>query len=241
MSGRSIRRVVALAIAALFLLIVAFLPATVPTADKSGVVLPGLATPIPVATGAVDSPIRPVGPLNNGSIIAQQFPANGARISSVAVFLGTYRRVNHGTLAVGVDARTNGTWENLATQSVNKETLTDNAFSSIVFSPPLEVANGQTVRITLSSDDDQRDAVTWWMNANWRPDGYVLSYNGEQQEGTARFTVTYSPRSGRLFQVLGPIWGRLTVFLTPAWRVVLLLGFALLGGSIIAMSRRLLA
>jgi hypothetical protein len=241
MSGRLVRRVAALAIAALFLLIVAFLPATVPTADNSGAILPGLATPIPVATGAVDSPIRPVGPLNNGAIIAQQFPANGTRIDSVAVFLGTYLRVNHGALEVGVDARTNGAWKNLATRSVNKETLADNAFYSIALSPPLEVAKGQTVRITLSSDDGRSDAVTWWMNANWRPDGYALFYNGERQEGTARFTVTYSPRSGRLFQVFGPIWGRLTVFLTPLWRGVLLLGLVLLGGSIIAMSRRLLA
>ena len=240
MSGRSIRRVVALAIAALFLLIVAFLPATVPTADKSGFVLPG-PTPIPAIAATGVSTIRPVGMLNNGAIIAQEFPANGARINAVAVFLGTYLRVNHGTVDVDVDARTNGAWNNLATRSVNKETLLDNAFYSIVFSPPLEVAKGQTVRITLSSNDDQRDAITWWMNANWRPDGYALFYNGERQEGTARFTVTYSPRSGRLFQMLGPIWGRLTVFLTPAWRVVLLLGFALLGGSIIAMSRRLLA
>lgn len=230
------RRALIIALSIAPLLIVAFLPVTAQVADVTGPPAP------PRATGTTtDTASRPIGGISGGMTAIQQFPAAGTSIRSVALLLGTYRRTNHGTAQVSVQANSDGAWRTLATQPVDKEKLQDNAFATITFSPPLIVAKDQPVRIVLEADGGASDAIAWWTNTGWKPDGYLLLFNGQEQEGTARFQVTYPPASGRLFRMLGSVWGRMTVFLNPFWRFVLLLGLGLLAGGIALTARALIA
>ncbi len=73
------------AIGTLFLAIVAGFPVKVPTADQSGVPLPGVPTVAPATTAANTPAIHPIGGLYSGITAQQQFPANGARVRSIRV------------------------------------------------------------------------------------------------------------------------------------------------------------
>jgi len=81
--------------------------------------------------------------------------------------------------------------------------------------------------------------VTWWVDGNVQPEGYALFYNGKRQEGTARFLVAYRAESGRLFQVIGPVWRRLTIFLDPFWQIVLIFGLVIAAGGFLLVGRNL--
>jgi len=228
------------AIGAIFLAIVAFFPVRVPTADESGILLPGVPTVAPVATAANTPAIHPIGGLYSGITAQQRFPANGARVRSIALFLGTYLRENHGSLKVTIQTDAAGTWQDLATQTVNEATIKDNAYQTFDFSPGITVRKGQTLQILVTADGDANNAVTWWVNGGLRPEGYALFYNGTLQEGTARFIVSYTAASGHLFEVVGPLWQRLTVFLDPLWQIVLAFGLCVLAGSIVLLGRYLI-
>ena len=239
MNVRYARRAAPVAIAIVVLAIVAFLPVTVPTADESGTPLPGIA---PAAlTNASNTPItRPIGGLFGSNTAKQQFPALGERIQSVALFLGTYQRENHGTLKVTIQSDTAGAWQDLATQAVDKAAIRDNAYQTIEFSPGLAVVKGQALQILVTTNGSANDAVTWWVNGDWQPEGYALFYNGKRQEGTARFLVSYAPVSGHLFQHLGPLWRRLTLFLDPLWQIVLVFGLCIMVGTFVLLGRHLM-
>ena len=236
MNTQHLRRAAPAAVAVVLLAIVAFLPVTVPTADDSG------APPISgAASGSDGSPAtdRPIGGLFQGIEAKQLFPATGTRIRSVALFLGTYKRENHGTLRVSLQVNAAGTWRELATRKVNETEIKDNAYQTIAFSPALVVPKGEMVQILVTADGSEKDAVTWWVNGAWQPEGYALFYNGTRQEGIARFLVSYTTKSGRLFQVVGPIWQRLTIFLGPLWQAVLVFGLCVVVGGFLLLGRHL--
>lgn len=235
MSATRLRRVAAALLMAVAFATIALLPVTVPTADDTNP-----PTPSPAADGA-ENPGRPVGPLYGGKTAEQQFPAGGTGIRSVAFAPGTYRRTNRGVARVTIQAMHDGKWQELATRAIDKQALKDNIFYSIAFSPPLAVAAGQPIRILLQSDGEMGDAIAWWSNTRWQPDGYLLSLDGMPQDGTALFRVSYAPATGRLFQLLGPIWERATVFLDPFWRIVLVVGLGLLAGGLVLIGLRLFA
>jgi hypothetical protein len=242
MNRRHLRRAAPFAVGLLILAFVALLPVTVPTADESGVPPPGPPTTTP-STGTSTPGVattRPVGALYGTITAKQDFPAAGARIASVALFLGTYQRANQGDAQVVVQANVAGEWKDLATRTVAKTELANNAYDTLSFSPPLTVAKGQPLQLLLRSDGGSGDAITWLVDTNWQPQGYALYYDDAPQPGTARFLVSYAPDTGRLFQVLGPLWGRLTVFLDPLWQVVLIFGFCALAGGFIVLGQHLI-
>lgn len=240
MNRRYLRVAVLVAIGALFLAVVAFLPVTIPTADESGVPLPGIPTIAPATTAAANRPaMHPIGRLYSGIMARQQFPANGGRVHSIALFLGTYQRENHGSLTVTVQADMAGTWQDVATWTMDEAAIKDNAYQTFNFSPAITVSKGQTLQILVTADSNANNAVTWWVNGDWQPEGYALFYNGERQEGAARFLVSYAPAAGRLFENLGPIWRRLTIFLDPLWQVVLIFGLSVLAGSLVLLGKHL--
>ncbi|MDQ6832307.1 MAG: hypothetical protein M3008_02810 [Chloroflexota bacterium] len=228
------------AIGTLFLAIVAVCPVKVPTADQSGVPLPGVPTVAPASTAANTPAIHPIGGLYSGITAQQQFPANGARVRSIALFLGTYLRENHGVLKVTVQADAAGIWQDVATRTVDKAAIKDNAYQTFDFSPAVTVRKGQALRILVTADGDANNAVTWWVNGSVQPEGYSLVYNGMPQEGTARFIVSYATASGPLFTVIGPFWQRITVFLDPLWQIVLVFGLCVLAGSLVLLGRYLI-
>jgi hypothetical protein len=234
MNARGIRRALIVSLGIIVLVVLAFLPVTVPTADVTG-------PPAPATDTTTDATSHLMGGISGGMMAIQQFPAASTDIQAVALLLGTYHRTNQGTARISMQANTNGAWQNLATQSVEKAKLQDNALYSFTFTPPLTVAKGQSVRIILESDGGANDAIGWWTNRGWKPDGYTLAFNGQEQEGTAAFQVTYAPATGRLFRMLGMVWNRMTVFLDPSWRFVLLIGLGLLGGGVILTGRALIA
>ena len=209
------------------LLIAALLPVSIPVDDD-------IETPIPPAETA-----RPVGPIFAGARADQELRATATRIRSVALFLATYQRANRGTARIDVQMNVDGQWRILATATVPKESLHDNAYYTASFSPPIPVEKGQRVRISLTADGGRNDAITWWTNTTWDPDGYSLTFNNQPQQGTARLRVSYAPASGYLPQMLPSLWARVTVLLDPLWRVVLILGLGALIGSFMALGSML--
>jgi len=205
------------------LLIAAFLPVSTPVDDN-------VETPIPAAETA-----RPVGPIFADATADQEFPATATRIRSVGLFLATYQRVNRGTARVDVQVNADGQWRILATAMVRKKNLRDNAYYTASFSPPIRVEKGQRVRISLTADGGQKDAISWWTNTTWYPDGYSLTFNDQPKQGTARIRVSYAPTSGYLLQIAPSLWARATIFLDPLWRVVLVIGLGALIGSFMAL------
>lgn len=235
MSGIGIRRAAGMLFAIAMLAVIALLPVVVPTVDTTD-------SPAPSpTTNAAENAARPTDGIFAGVTATQQFPAAGTSIHSIALLLATNQRVNHGTAHVTVQANTHDKWQNLAIETIEEETLQDNAFYTLSFSPPLRVMNGQPLRIVLQADGGAGDAIAWWTDTNWKPDGYMLTFNGTEQDGTARFMVSYSPESGHLFQLLVPIWHRMTVFLDPIWQIALLFGFGSLLGSLFLLGRHLFA
>ncbi len=156
-----------------------------------------------------------------GARVTQEFPAVTGKIAALALLFSTYARTNQGTLQVALDANTNGTWNNLATRSIQKGILEDTQFYTIEFSPPLDVAVGQMLRISLQTEDDSTQAVSWWADPDWQPAGYALRINGTPLPGTGIFAITTYRRYDHLFLAIGPIWSRITIFLNASWRLVL--------------------
>ncbi len=207
------------------LLAVALLPVSVPQGDDL----------------RIADPKRPIGEIEQGVTVSQVFPATGSAITSLEVLLGTYQRINHGTLIVTLAALHGATWHPLAMRTLAKETIRDNAFAAMSFTPPLAVTTGERLRLTLQSPDGPGDGVAWWTNPDTVRDGSILAVNGGEQKGTACFAVTYVHPTGRLYRMVGPIWGRMTLFLNPGWRVFLLVGLATLAATFLVVSGILLS
>lgn len=207
------RRLIRAVVVGLALLLLGLLPVSIPTGDDTTV--PG------------GPALQPVGGIFDGITVTQRFPAAGAEISAIALQLATYRRVNAGALDLTVYAETAGEWRPIAGRTTSKELVKDNAYHTFTFSPPLVVRKDQPLALEVRADGDAGQAVSWWMNPAWAPEGFQLLVNGQPQPGTGRFTVQYARRSGPLIMLLPRFWDRLTVFLDPLWQIVLALGFGL--------------
>lgn len=235
------RGLIAIAVGVLAIVAIGLFPVTLPATDNirvpDGTMRRLLGSPTPATNLDEPQPLGTTSPLYAGVTVRQQFVATGREIRVIALLFGTYRRANRGTVEVTLDADAQGQWQPLATRAIEKETLQDNTFVTLTFSPPLVVAKGQTLQITVRSEGSPRDAVSLGKNAAYRPEGYLLTVNDQREDGTLRFQVGYAPRSGRLFRMIGPLWERFTVFLTPLWRIVLLLGFGVLLASFLAIAR----
>lgn len=170
---------------------------------------------------------RPVGAIAQGVTVEQQFPAPREEIQAVSILLVTYQRANVGTLRLTLQAESGGQWRSLATQSVRKEALRDNAYHTFTFSPPVALRDARQLALTLQSDSTSDNAISWWANGTWRPPGFLLLVNGEPQPGAAVFKLTYKERSGRLWWMAPYLWQRVTIFLDPFWQGMLLFGLGL--------------
>jgi hypothetical protein len=204
----------------------------------------GFRTP---ATAAVPST-----PLVQGVEIVQQLPATGVPIEAIAIQLATYKRINVGTVRLTVQVLRGGQWQILATQTMRKDQLQDNAFQSFRFASPLVASAGERLAIAVTADGDSSQAISWWIdptlpkpatanegstdssaisdyiNPNSHQVGYQLLVNGVPQPGMAVFSITYVQESGPLVILLPALWRRLTVFLDPIWQAFLLLGVAMI-------------
>ncbi len=235
-----IRGFIALVIGLLAMLVVGLLPVTLPATDN--IEVPGPTTTLlpgaPPPNANLDEPqFGMVGPLYAGLIVRQQFAVTAEKIDAIALLFTTNHGTNRNTVQVGVDANVSGQWQSLATRVIEKQSLQDNAYSTLTFSPPLVAAKGQTLRITVRSEGSPLDEIALAKNAGYRPPGYLLTINNQRDDGTLRFRVGYTPRTGRLFAMIEPLWGRFTLFLTPFWRVVLALGFGVLIASFLVIPR----
>lgn len=216
----------------LILVAIGLLPVSLPTGDDTSTLA------IPQEAGANATP-RPIGGLFSGVTVAQEFPAAGTKISAASLVLATYQRANSGTIRVMLQTQTNGRWQTLGSQTMEKTTLRDNEPNTVRFDPPPVVKLGEIVRIVLQADGNAQSAISWWINPSDQRPGFALFLNGRPQPGTAQFQISYTRASGHLVAMIGPIWTRITVFLDPLWRLVLLLGTVVLFSSFLVLGRYL--
>jgi hypothetical protein len=236
MSGAA-RWYLSFGVVALALLVIGLLPVSRPLEDDtstSGAPTTQIgATPVAATT---DTAPLAIGPIDNGTVVTQDFPAAGTKITSLSLLLGVTQRLRQGTITVILQTQENGQWAPMATQMIDEARIKDNAFSTMSFEPPLAVARGQIIRIALAADTGADAAVTWYTNPAWNTPDFALFVNGDRRPGAGVIHVSYGRATGRVVQMLGPLWGRATIFLNPLWRVVLALGgVALLGGVTVAV------
>jgi hypothetical protein len=236
-----LKRLLPVLIGAFILVVVALLPISLATEDDTSTLAIArgdsvYTTPVPDATLV---PPRPIGGIFAGVTVAQEFPTTGTEINAVALVLATYQRANSGTIQVTMQTRMNDQWQTLGSRTVEKATLRDNVLNTVTFDPPLAVKRGQTIRIVLRADGDALNAISWWVAPSYQRPGFSLFLNDDPLPGTAQFQVSYARASGRLAEMIGPVWSRGTVFLDPFWRIVLAVGILLLLGSFLALGRYL--
>lgn len=227
------QRLLPVLIGLLILVVIGLLPVSLPTEDDSDMqaILQG--------NGVNATPPRPVGEIFAGVTVVQEFPATGTKISEAALVLATYQRANSGAIKVMMQTQVNGQWQTLSSQTVEKTKLQDNMPHTVAFDPPLVVKRGQIMRIVLQADGNEQNAITWWINPSDQRPGFALFYNGDPLPGTAQFQISYARASGRLVEMIGPLWTRMTVFLDPLWRAILAVGILLLFGSFLVLGRYL--
>ncbi len=226
------------------------LPALIPVCIGL-LLLVGIALlPVSVPQGddvAITQAKRPTMGIAHDVTVAQEFPATGKAITSLGLLLGTYGRANQGTFTLTIEGEQDGQWYVLAEEAAVKATLRDTAFHTLTFSPPLAVTINQPLQVTLRSADglDFDNAITWWTDPERTPPSlglkqppYGLYVDGFLNKGTACFTVTYPRASGHLFQVLAPLWGRVTIFLNPRWPTMLLVALGLFAASFLVIGQR---
>jgi hypothetical protein len=217
----------------LILVAIGLLPVSLPMEDDT------TTQAISESAGVNATPQRPIGGVFAGITVAQEFPAAATKISRAALVLATYERTNSGTIQVMLQTQTNGRWQTLGSRAVEKAALRDNEPNTVTFDPPLVVKRGDIVRIVLQADGNAQNAISWWINPSDQRPGFALFLNGAPLPGTAQFQVSYARASGRLVEMIGPIWTRITVFLSPLWRVILAVGILILLSSLFVLGRYL--
>lgn len=227
------QRLLPLLIGLLILVVIGLLPVSLPTEDDT------TTQAILQGDGGDAPPPRPVGEIFAGVTVAQEFPATGTEISAAALLLATYQRVNSGTIQVMLQTQANGQWQTLGSQTVEKAKLRDNMPHTVTFDPPLVVKRGQIMRIVLQADGNEQNAITWWIHPSSPRPGFALILNGDPQPGVAEFQISYARASGRLIELIDPLWARMTVFLDPLWRAILAVGILVLLGSLFMLGRYL--
>lgn len=168
-------------------------------------------------------PMEPIGPISEGIVVTQLFPARGKLVSTISIQLATYRRANKGRLRVAIAKRESNRWKVIATRTMRKRELKDNEFLPLVFDPPLKVKLDQALSITITADKAPAEGIAWWGNPHWRDPEYPLFVNGEPLASTARIKVNYAPKTGRIATALPDLFKRAGLFLNPFWRTVLIL------------------
>ena len=187
-----------------------------------------LLVPVSLPTGddldVPDNPRHmPVGFLTRDVMVAQQFVAGGSRIRDIHVQIGTYGRVNRGTLRFTLDEADAAGWRTVGTAELPTTDLVDNAFATVPFPSPLVVTPGQPLRLLVQGDaPENAQAVTWWVNPTVAYEGATLSVNGTPQMGVTRVAVRYERTTGPLGTQLGTFIARITPLLNDFWRGVLL-------------------
>ncbi len=238
---RRLQRCLPAVIGGLILVVIGLLPVSLPTEDDISTLadVRGDGVYVTVAPTTTNTLPRPIGPVFTGVTVAQEFSATGTEITAVALVLATYQRANSGTIQVLMQTQTNGQWQTLGFQTVEKTTLRDNVLNTVRFNPPLKVKRGQIIRIVLQADGNEQSAISWWINPSYQRPGFALFQNGDPLAGTAQFQVSYARASGRFAGMIGPVWTRMTVFLDPLWRTVLAVGLLSLLGSFLVLGRYL--
>lgn len=217
----------------LILVAIGLLPVSLPTEDDTSTLA------IAQSAGANANLQRPIGSVFAGITVAQEFPAAGTKISRAALVLATYQRTNSGTIQVMLQRQANGQWQTLGSRSAEKATLRDNEPNTVTFDPPLVVKRGEIIRIVLQANGDAQNAISWWINPSDQRPGFALYLNDAPLPGTAQFQISYARASGRLVEMISPIWTRITVFLSPLWRAILAVGILVLFGSLLVLGRYL--
>jgi len=193
----------------------------------------------PVAIPQSAQPV-PVGEITRGVTVRQQLPPPGTALSSVALFLDTYQHTSARVLEIAIEIRDrDGHWITISHTSVALSRITDKAYYTLSFSPPLRIPPTKNLAIALSSDAPPGEAVTWLTAPAWTNTEFQLSTNDRVQQGNAIMTAAYVGERGPLLKMLPAIWQRITVFLEPPWQLLLLLALIVaLGAAGVVILRR---
>lgn len=205
----------------LFLVILCAIPVSVPVGDD-------ITVPASKQTQSIQ-------PLAANTIVIQQFPATGSTIQSIDFQFGIQQSANPGTVQVSLAAEQGGKWQLLNESRIAIADIVNGRTTTLPFSPPLNVVAGQSLRLTVQSDAEAATAVNWLTNPSYTVDRFALMVNGVPQMGTARFGVTYEPLHRRLFQLIGPVFQRITVTLNGFWRTVFIAASALFLATLLAV------
>jgi hypothetical protein len=100
-------------------------------------------------------------PIYEGVFTRQEFVAEDDNIISVSLRLATYARENPGVLQVELAKRRKRKWVPVATASMEKRLLVDNADQVFTFPKPVNVHAGDKLALTLSADGPYASAITW--------------------------------------------------------------------------------
>jgi hypothetical protein len=214
------QRIAPFAVGVAALIVLAFLPVSLPEGDDL----------------AVSRGKQPAGQITNGTVISQEFVSTGTSVTSLGLLLGSDERAEAGAVRVTLEAQRDGQWQMLASETAQEGDQRGATFGTIAFSPPLAVTINQPLRITAQSSPADTRPVTWWVSTGFARDGFALSVNGSRRDDTLCFTIAYGRASGRLVQMLKPVWQRISIFLNPGWQVMLLFGFALIAAGLMAIA-----
>ena len=177
-------------------------------------------------------------PFTPDTMVTQQFPATGSVIQSINLQFGARRVPNGGAVRVSLAAEQGGNWQLLNESRILTQDITDGRTTNLPFTPAVKVIPGQSLRLTVQPDADAATAITWLTNPNYAAEHFALTVNGVPQTGTARFGVTYEPLHGRLFQLIGPVFHRVTVLMNGFWRTVFITAGALFIATLLFVFRQ---
>lgn len=168
-------------------------------------------------------------PIYEGVSVSQEFIADDDNITTVSLMLATYARENAGTLKIELAKRRRRKWWTLATATLAKRELADNAYRTFSFPEPLNVRRGDKLLLTLTADGAESSAITWRIFSELNLPGHRLRFGDQQVPGTAAFKVAYFGAAGRAGgpNMRGRLWQRITVFLHTPGEMLLGAGFLL--------------
>lgn len=96
--------------------------------------------------------------LHSGMVFSQNFPARSQTISKVAIFIGTYARVNHGELTLSITSPERNL---ICSYSVKLDTINDNSWVNFPCRND-SMNKGETYTINVVSNPEDKSAITWW-------------------------------------------------------------------------------
>ena len=125
--------------------------------------------------------------LMQGATVEQTFTANIQRLESVTVQWGTFYRSNAGTATMELYDLTDGTL--LLSETFDVSAISEGGFTTMSAEEPIETVYGKPLLLRIWSDAQPGSAASPLMSFSAYTEGFSLSLNGENSEGTLCFSV----------------------------------------------------